>query len=91
MKIKDDIRPISYIKSHTADILNQVNRTHRPVYVTQNGEARAVLLDTETYEKMNNAIGLLKLIAHSEKDILEKNYSRQENFFPLIEKRLSKK
>jgi prevent-host-death family protein len=62
MNIKEDIRPISYIKANAAEILEQVNESRRPVYVTQNGEARAVLLDTESYEKMKNAIGLLTLM-----------------------------
>ena len=50
MKIKEDIRPISYVKAHAADMLEQVNKTRRPVFVTQNGEAKAVLLDSESYE-----------------------------------------
>ena len=62
MNIKEDIRPISYIKANAAEILTQVNETHRPVYVTQNGEAKAVLLDTESFENMKKALGLLKLI-----------------------------
>jgi prevent-host-death family protein len=69
MNIKEDIRPISYIKANAAEILEQVNETHRPIYVTQNGEARAVLLDTESYEKMKKALGLLKLLTQGESDI----------------------
>ena len=81
MNIKDDIRPISYIKANAAEILEQVNETHRPVYVTQNGEARAVLLDTESYEKMKKAIGLLKILAQGERDIVEGKAISQEDFF----------
>ena len=63
MKIKDDIKPISYIKAHAADILNQVNKTRRPIFVTQNGEAKAVLLDSESYENMKDALGLCRIIS----------------------------
>jgi prevent-host-death family protein len=69
MTMKDDIRPITYLKNQTADVLNQINATHRPVIITQNGKARAVLQDPESYEKMKNAIGLLKLVAQGEQDI----------------------
>jgi hypothetical protein len=31
MNISTDIKPISYLKSHAADILKQVNETHRPI------------------------------------------------------------
>ena len=81
MNIKEDIRPISYIKANAAEILEQVNETHRPVYVTQNGEAKAVLLDTESYEKMKKAIGLLKLLAQGESDLADGKVLSQEGFF----------
>ncbi len=81
MNSKEDIRPISYIKANAAEILEQVNETRRPVYVTQNGETKAVLLDTESYEKMKKAIGLLKLLAQGERDIVDRKVVSQEDLF----------
>jgi len=69
MKITNDIKPITYLKSKAADVLNQINETHRPIIITQNGEPRAVLQDPESYENMRNAIGLLKLISQAEDDV----------------------
>ena len=86
MNINEDIRPISYIKANAAEILAQVNETHRPVYVTQNGEAKAVLLDTESYEKMKNAIGLLKMLAQGERDIIDGKFLSQEDFFSAMDR-----
>lgn len=91
MNIKEDIRPISFIKSHAAEILNQVNETHRPIYVTQNGEAKAVLVDTESYQDMKNAIAMLKLISIGEKNIADKKYKPQEEVFSELERKLLKK
>jgi prevent-host-death family protein len=85
MNLKEDIRPISYIKANAAEILTQVNETRRPVYVTQNGEARAVLLDTESFEKMKQALGLLKLLAQSEHDIVAGKILSQEDFFSVMD------
>lgn len=85
MNIKEDIRPISYIKANAAEILAQVNESHRPVYVTQNGEAKAVLLDTESYEKMKKALGLLKLLAQGERDIVDGKVLSQEDFFSVMD------
>jgi len=84
---KEDIRPISYIKANAAEILEQVNKTQRPVYVTQNGEARAVLLDPGSYEKMKKALGLLKLLAQGERDIAEREFMPQEEFFAGMDQR----
>ncbi|AGL00606.1 type II toxin-antitoxin system Phd/YefM family antitoxin [Desulfoscipio gibsoniae] len=86
MNIKEDIRPISYIKANAAEILAQVNESHRPVYVTQNGEAKAVLLDTESYEKMKKALGLLKLLAQGERDIIDGKVLSQEDFFSVMDR-----
>lgn len=89
MNIKEDIRPISYIKANAAEILAQVNESRRPVYVTQNGEAKAVLLDTESYEKMKKALGLLKLLAQGERDIVDGKVSSQEDFFSVMDRDLN--
>jgi prevent-host-death family protein len=67
--MKDDIRPVTYLKSRAADLLAQINATHRPVVITQNGEARAVLQDPESYEQMRRAIGVLKLVAQGDADV----------------------
>ncbi len=89
MNIKDDIRSISYIKANAAEILAQVNETHRPVYVTQNGEAKAVLLDTDSFEKMKKAFGLLKLLAQGERDAADGKALSQEEFFLSVERDLA--
>lgn len=69
MKILTDIKPVTYLKSRAADMLRQVNETHRPIVITQNGEPKAVLQDPESYENMRNTIGMLKLISLGEEDI----------------------
>ncbi len=71
MNLKEDIRPISYIKTNAADMLKRVNETHNPIVITQNGEAKAVLMDTESYQDMRNSLGILKIISESEKSIEE--------------------
>jgi prevent-host-death family protein len=88
MKINEDIRPVTYLKSRAADLLAQVNETHRPVIITQNGEARAVLQDPESYEKMRAAIGLLKIMAQGEEDLRNGLASGQEEVFARLERKL---
>ena len=85
MNIANDIKPVTYLKSRAADLLRQINETHRPVIITQNGEARAVLQDPQSYENMRNALGLLKLISAGEADIREGRTKSQEEMFNEIE------
>jgi len=91
MNISSDIKPVSFLKSHTADILKQINSTRRPVVITQNGEPRAVLQDPVSYDNMRKAIGLLKLISQGEEDIKQGNTKTQDRVFKNIEKLLAEK
>jgi prevent-host-death family protein len=85
VNISKDIRPITYLKSRAADLLKQINETHRPVVITQNGEPKAVLQDPESYQNMRNAIGILKLISQGEEDIKNGKSKSQEEVFSNIE------
>ena len=91
MNITNDIRPVTYLKSKTADALKQINETHRPMIITQNGEPKAVLQDPDSYENMRNAIGILKLLSQGENDIKTGNTTTQEDVFLNIEKRIKVK
>jgi prevent-host-death family protein len=88
MKFSEDIRPVTYLKSRAADLLAQINETHRPVVITQNGEARAVLQDPESYEQMRASIGLMKLLAQGEEDVRAGRSSDQEEVFARLESKL---
>ncbi len=90
MNIINDIRPVTYLKSRAADLLKQINDTHRPVIITQNGEPKAVLQDPESFENMRNAIGILKLISMGEEDVKNGNMLEQETVFNNIEEILKK-
>jgi prevent-host-death family protein len=91
MRISKDIRPITYLKSKAPDLLKQINETHRPVVITQNGEPRAVLQDPESYENMRNAIGILKLISQGEQDVKAGKSKSQEGVFTNVEKILKER
>jgi len=91
MDISRDIKPVTYLKSRAADLLKQINETHRPVVITQNGEPRAVLQDHETYQNMRNAIGILRLISQGEDEIWRGKSKSQQEVFENIEDILLKR
>ncbi|WP_419764211.1 MAG: type II toxin-antitoxin system Phd/YefM family antitoxin [Arcobacter sp.] len=88
MYLSQDIKPISFLKSKTADVINEVNENKRTVIITQNGEAKAVVQDIKSYENMQNSINLLKLIILSEKDIENKQLTNQDEMFDNLESTL---
>ena len=63
MNLLDDIRSVTELKRKTREILDQVRKTGRPVVLTVNGKADAVLVDAKTYEKHLSASNMAKLLA----------------------------
>ncbi|NOX89319.1 MAG: type II toxin-antitoxin system Phd/YefM family antitoxin [Calditrichaeota bacterium] len=81
LSITEDIRSITDLKRKTNSILEQIHKTKRPVVLTVNGKAEAVLMDAKEYEKLTNALGLLKLLISAEEDINNKRYKEARAFF----------
>ncbi|MDA3908130.1 MAG: type II toxin-antitoxin system Phd/YefM family antitoxin [Sulfurimonas sp.] len=90
MQLVNDIKPVTYLKNRAADVLKHINETHRPMIITQNGEAKAVIQDPKSYEDMKNAISILKLLSFAEEDIKEGNLHDEEDVFSSVEELLNK-
>ena len=81
LSITKDIRSITDLKRNTNSVLEQIHKTKRPVVLTVNGKAEAVLLGANEYEKIASAFNLLKLLIPAEEDIKNKQYKEARNFF----------
>jgi prevent-host-death family protein len=57
------IQPISYLKANAAQVLRDLAIDQRPLVITQNGEAVAVLQDVRSFEKNQETMALLKILA----------------------------
>ena len=88
MHLSQDIKPISYLKAKTADVINSVNENQRTIIITQNGEAKAVVQDIKSYENLQHSLNLLKLIVQSENDIENNEVIEQEKMFENLEQKL---
>ena len=69
MGLERRIKPISYLKAHSAEIIRELGEGAAPMVITQNGEAKAVLQDVGSYEATQEALALLKLLALGQEDI----------------------
>ena len=63
MKLSKQIKPISYLKSHTAEIVRTMAEKQEPMIITQNGEAKVVIQDIASYEQTQQTMALLKILA----------------------------
>ena len=48
MKISNQIKPISYLKAHAAEIVRTLGVQREPLIITQNGEAKVVVQDIDS-------------------------------------------
>jgi prevent-host-death family protein len=63
MKLSNQIKPISYLKAHAAEIVRKLGEQREPLVITQNGEAKVVIQDIESYEQTQETMALLKILA----------------------------
>ena len=63
------VKPISYVKSHAAEIIHDLSQGQQTIVITQNGEAKAVLQDIGSYEQTQESLALLKIMALGRKDL----------------------
>jgi prevent-host-death family protein len=73
-----NIKPITYMKTHSAELVKAVNESRSPVVITQNGQARAVVMDAASYERMQDALILLKILSHSGAEYQKGHWKSQE-------------
>ena len=70
MRYSTQIKPISYVKAHAAELLDRITEEREPIIITQNVEARAVLVDVASYDlMMQETQMLLKVLALADKEI----------------------
>ena len=71
MKLSSQIKPISYLKAHAAEIVRNLGEHGEPLVITQNGEAKAVIQDIASYEQAQETMALLKILALGTRQIEE--------------------
>ena len=69
MKLSRQIKPISYLKAHAAEIVRTLGVRQEPLIITQNGEAKVVIQDIDSYENMQETVALLKVLALGNRQI----------------------
>ena len=63
MRYSSQVKPISYLKAHAAEVLTRLTSQREPLVITQNGEAKAVLQDVASFEETQEQLALLKILA----------------------------
>lgn len=87
MKLSTQIKPISYLKAHAAEVVRNLSAQGEPLIITQNGEAKAVIQDIKSYEQTQETMALLKILALGTRQIEEGKVQPAEDVIRRIRKR----
>jgi len=87
MKLSSQIKPISYLKAHAAEIVRKLNEQREPLVITQNGEAKVVIQDIESYEQTQETMALLKILALGTRQIGEGKVQPAEDVIKRLRER----
>lgn len=86
MKLSSHIKPISYLKSHAAEIVRELSESREPLLITQNGEAKLVVMDVKSYEEQEETLALLKILALGNREIEQGKFRDAEDVFAELDK-----
>ena len=90
MKLSQDIKPISYFKNNMAEVIRKLNEDRGTMIVTQNGEAKAALIDIKAYEDLQETLTMLEMIAQGRKNMAEGRYQPAEQVLREFEERIER-
>ena len=90
MKLSQDIKSISYFKNNMAEVIRKINENQGTMIITQNGEARAALMDIKAYEDLQETLAMLEMIAIGNKNLTEGKYRPAEQVLREFEVRIEK-
>ena len=88
MKLSRAVKSISYLKQHTADAVKEVAASSGPMVITQNGEAKAVLIGIAEYEQAQESFALLKMLAQSKDSYQQGRHKPAEKALADVRKQL---
>ena len=63
MQLSKQVQSVSYLKANAAQIMRTMANDHKPMVITQNGKATAVLQDLASFEQSQEMTALLKILA----------------------------
>ena len=81
MSLAEQIKPISYLKSNAADIVKGFAINPETIIITQNGEAKMVVMDIGAYESQQETMALLKLLSLGKRDFQDGKFQAADDFF----------
>jgi prevent-host-death family protein len=84
--VAEDLVPIGEFKTHASRLLRKLHETGRPLVITQNGKASAVVLTPDEFEQLGYRQFVQQKIKAGKRSSEDKTYTVQQ-----VAKRLKKR
>ena len=88
MKYSESIKPISYLKAHASELVREISAERKTLIITQNGEAKVIVQDLESYEQTQESLALLKILAQSSQSKRDGNTKTHKQSFKKLRSRI---
>lgn len=86
MKFSGDIKPLSYLTTHTSELAQVLAESREPMLITDKGEAKLVVMGVRTYEDNQQTIALLKILAVGNRQLEEGQFRPANDIFADLDK-----
>lgn len=91
MKTRTSVVSLSEFKAKAAQMLAEMKAAEHEIVLTQNGTATAVVQDYEAYQRIQEALAMMRLMAQGEADVKAGRTTPQERVFSELKKRLTRR
>lgn len=90
MKLSKSIKPISYLKAHASEIVRDAAANGSTYIITQNGDAKVVVQDIKEYEKTQDTLAMLKILAMSQESLKRGKAKSLKDTFADLDRKIKK-
>lgn len=91
MRLGQAVKPISWIKDNATQMIRDIEESGKPVVITQNGKAKAVVMDINRYDELQESLSLLRMLAVSTEQIKAGLHRPADELFDELERELDQK
>lgn len=91
MQLGRAIKPISWIKDNATQMIRDIEESGKPVVITQNGKAKAVVMDINRYDELQESLALLRMLAVSTEQMKAGLHRPVDELFDELERELDQK
>jgi len=79
--LSDQIKPLAYLKANATEIISGFESNPEPLVITQNGEAKMVVMSMKRYDQDRQSLALLRLLALGKQELAEGKFTDADEFF----------